>query len=203
MYWGRWITLLVSVQRLLEDAIASEDHDDGQVLIHQGQHSVLQFTRHDSLAMQVRDFLDLQGTLERSSVLVATSEKEQRLLVVEELGNELLDRLVLLEDVLDLSGNLAEAFDNLFLSLDLGSPVLAQGEREHDQCNVLGSVRLGRRNADLGSGVDVDTAVSEERNRRTDNIDDTDGQGAALQTIAQGHERIGGLSGLRDKNACI
>jgi hypothetical protein len=56
------LTLLVGVKGLGEDVISGQDHDDGQVLVHKGEDTVLQFTRHDSLAMQVGNLLDLKGT---------------------------------------------------------------------------------------------------------------------------------------------
>lgn len=69
-------TLLVGVERLLEEIIASENHDDGKVLVDQGEDTVLQFARHDGLTMQVGDLLDLESTLEGSGELTATSKEE-------------------------------------------------------------------------------------------------------------------------------
>lgn len=69
--------LLVGVEGLLEEVITGQDHDDGEVLIDQGQDTVLQLTRHDSLAVKVGDFLDLEGTLEGSGELATTAEKEE------------------------------------------------------------------------------------------------------------------------------
>lgn len=54
--------MLVSVQGLGEDLVACEDHDDGEVLIDQCEDTMLQFTRHDSLAMEIRDLFDLECT---------------------------------------------------------------------------------------------------------------------------------------------
>jgi len=53
--------LLVRVQTLGEDGVACEDHDDRKVVVNERQHTVLQLTGHDSLTVQVRDLLDLQG----------------------------------------------------------------------------------------------------------------------------------------------
>lgn len=119
-------TLLVGVQALLEEIITGEDHDDGQVLVHKGEHTVLELTAHDGLAVQVADFLDLEGTFQRCAVLAATTEQEQALLVSEGALAESLDLLVLREDGLDLVTDLRETLHNLLSSLLLGSAVLAQ-----------------------------------------------------------------------------
>lgn len=96
-------TLLIGVERLLEEVVAGQDHDDGQVLVDQSQHTVLQLTRHDSLTVQVRDLLDLEGTLQSSGVLRAAAEQQQRLLVLKLLLAHVLDGLVLGEHRLDLA----------------------------------------------------------------------------------------------------
>ena len=55
-------TLLVCVQRLGKDVITSKYHDDGEIFINQSKYSMLQLPRHDSLTMEVGDFLDLEST---------------------------------------------------------------------------------------------------------------------------------------------
>ena len=47
------------------------------------------------------------------------------------------------------------------------------------------------------------TAVGEKRDGRTDNVDDTHGQGTTLQAVAESHQRVSGLTGLRNENAGI
>ena len=47
------------------------------------------------------------------------------------------------------------------------------------------------------------TAVGEERDRRSNNVDNTDGQGTALQTVAKSHQGISSLSRLRNKDASV
>lgn len=105
--------MLVGVERLLEDLITGEDHDDGEVLINQGQNTVLQLTGHDGLAVEVGNFLDLQRTLKGGGELATTAEKQQGLLILENLLAQVLDGLVKLENVLDLSRDVAETLDDL------------------------------------------------------------------------------------------
>jgi hypothetical protein len=121
------LTLLVGVEGLREEIIASQDHDDGQVLVDQGQHTVLQLTGHDGLTVEVGNLLDLQGTLKGGGELGTTSEKQQGLLVLEGLGAELLDGLVKFKDLLDLGRDVAQALHDLLASLVLGGTVLAKG----------------------------------------------------------------------------
>ena len=54
--------LLVCVERLGKDVVASQDHDNGQILVHERQHAVLQLARHDCFAVEVGDFLDFERT---------------------------------------------------------------------------------------------------------------------------------------------
>lgn len=140
---------------------------------------MLELTRHYSLAVEIGNFLDLQSTFERSGVLRATTEEQQALLVLEPL-TELLDGLVKLKHLLELVRDLGETVDDLLTPLLLGCTVLGQGESEHDHADELGSVRLGGCDTDLRAGVDVHTAVGEERDGGTDSVDDTNGESTAL-----------------------
>lgn len=85
----------------------------------------------------------------------------------------------------------------------LASTVLGERKSEHNHADELRSVCLGGGDTDLRTGVNVDTAVGHERDAGTDNVDDTNGQGATLETVAESHERVGGLTGLRDEDAGV
>lgn len=163
---------------------------------------MLELTRHDSLAVKVGDFLDLEGTLEGGGVLRSTSEEKKRLLVLEALA-ELLDGLVELENLLELLGDLGKTVHNLLAPLLLGRAVLAKGQSEHDHADELGGVGLGGGNTDFGASVDVDTAVGEERDGGTDVVDNTNGQGTALQAVAESHERVSSLTRLRNEHTGV
>ena len=54
------LTLLIRIQRFGKNVVTGQNHDDGQILIDQGQDTMLEFTRHDSFAVQIRNLLDLQ-----------------------------------------------------------------------------------------------------------------------------------------------
>ena len=57
--------LLVGVERLGEDVVAREDHDDGEGFVDQGEHAVFEFAGHDGFAVEVGDFFDLEGACKR------------------------------------------------------------------------------------------------------------------------------------------
>ena len=118
--------MLVSVERLLEEIITSQDHDDREVLVDKGEDTVLELTRHDGLAVKVGNFLDLQSTLKSSGELAATAKQEQRLLVLEGLLAQLLDSGVLLKNLLNLAGDVGQALHNLLPAGLLGRAVLAK-----------------------------------------------------------------------------
>lgn len=135
--------------------------------------------------------------------MLRTTTEEKHTLLVLELLAELLDRLVELEHLFELVGNLAKTLHDLFTPVLLRCSVFTEGESKHDHADELRRIGLCRSNTDLGTGVDVDTAVSEKRNGGTDDVDDTDSQSTALETVAESHERISGLTGLRDEDASI
>jgi len=141
-------------------------------------------------------------TLESSGVLGTTAKKEERLLVLE-LEAHLLNALVELEDLLELVRNLGKTLHDVDTPLVLACTVLRQSKSEHDHANELGSVGLGGGDTDLGTGVDVDTAVGHERDAGSNNVDNTNGEGATLQAVAESHERVGSLTRLGDEDASV
>ena len=139
-------------------------------------------------------------TLESGGVLSTTTQEQHALLVLELALAELLDALIHLENLLELLRHLAQALHNLQTALVLARAVLGQAQREHDHAHELRRVRLGGRDADLRASVDVHTAVRHQRDGGAHDVDDTNGQGAALQAVAESHERVGRLAGLGDED---
>lgn len=195
--------MLIGVQALLEQVIPGEDHDDGQVLVDKRQHTVLQLTAHDGLAVQVADLLDLERTFQGSGELGSTAEKQEALLVLELLRAELLDLVVLVEHGPDLLRDLAKTLHDLLSPPLLAGPVFTEGQRKHDHGDELGGVGLGGGNTDLGTRVDVDTAVCEQRDGGSDHVDNPDGQGSPFQAVLERQEGIGRLTGLGHEHARV
>ena len=135
-------------------------------------------------------------------MLCTTAKEKQRLLVLE-LEAQVLDVLVLLENLLELLRDLAKALHDGLSSGLLGRTVLAERQSEHDHADELGGVGLGGGNTDFGTSVDVDTTVGHHGDGGTDNVDDTNSQGTALETVAESQERVSGLTGLGDKDAGV
>ncbi|KAI3475145.1 hypothetical protein L1887_63506 [Cichorium endivia] len=198
---------------LLDVLVVVVADDDGLTLacgdLHEGglhlgrERAVLELAGEDALRVHVADLLDLERTLEAGGVLVASAHDEQRALLGERVVGERLERLVLCEDALDLGGEGVEAVDDGVPALGHRGPVLAQLDGHHDESNVLRCVGLGGGDADLGAGVDVDTAVSLARHGGADGVDDAETEGAALEAVAEREDGVGGLTGLRDKDADV
>lgn len=118
--------MLVGVEGLLEDIVSGEDHDDGEVLVNEGENTVLQLTRHDGFAVKVGNFLDLKSTLEGGRELETTAKKQERLLVLEDPTAEILDSSILLKDIPNLAGDLGKALHNFLSPLSLGRAILTK-----------------------------------------------------------------------------
>ena len=195
--------MLISVQALAEELVAGQDHDDGKVLVDKSQHTVLQLTAHDGLAMEITNLLNLEGALESCAVLAATTEEQKRLLVPEPLLAHLLDLLVLGKDGRDLLADLTKTLHDLLATLFLGSAILTKGQSEHDHGDELRGIGLGGGNTDLRASVDMHTAVGHHGDGRTDNVDNTNGEGSPLQAVPERHKRISSLTRLRHEDAGV
>ena len=71
-------------------------------------------------------------------------------------------------------------------------------QREQRQHRDLAGERLGRGDADLGTGVDVDAAVGLARDRRAHHVDDAERPRALALRLAHRRQRVRGLARLRD-----
>ena len=114
--------------------------------------------------------------------------------MLEGTGAEFLDWLVKLQDLLDLPRDTAKTLHNILSSLLLRGAILTQGQCEHDHCNELGCVGLCRCNTNFRASVDVNTAVGEEGDGRTDNVDDTNSQSTTFSDSIESHERVSSLT---------
>ena len=65
-------------------------------------------------------------TLKGSGELSTTAQQEQALLVLEELGTQVLDGIVELQDLLELLRNLTKTFHDFLASLLLGGTVFTE-----------------------------------------------------------------------------
>ncbi len=74
--------------------------------------------------------------------------------------------------------------------------VLRKLDGYHEQRDVLRSISLRGRDTNFRTSIDVDTTMRLTRDRRTDRVHDTDAKGTALKAVAQGQDRVGGLTTL-------
>lgn len=185
------------------ERVAGHDKNNGHVLVDQGKGTVLELTSQNTLTVHVRDFLDLERTLEAGRVLVSTAHEEQAALLGKGITSEGLQVDVLGEDFLDMARQAVETINDLLATFRHRHAVLGELDGHHDEGNVLGRVGLGGGDTNLGTGVDVDTAVGLARDGGADGVGDTDTKGTALQTVAHGQDSVGRLTGLGDEDADI
>ncbi len=74
---------------------------------------------------------------------------------------------------------------------------------KHDQRDELTGVGLGGGDTDLGSGVDMNTAVRLTRDRTAHRVRDAHNERTALLAVPQREDRVGGLARLRDEKAHV
>ena len=129
-----------------------------------------------TFTVHVRDLLDLQSTLQTGSVwssarnskyfngqrtLVPSTHDEQTLLVRQQILGQRLQCLVHSQDLLDLSGNIVQAINDLLSSSSLEDRVVTQLNGNHDESDVLRSVGLGGGDTDLGTSLYVSSRADD------------------------------------------
>jgi len=96
-----------------------------------------------------------RSNLGRQRTLVTSTHDEQTLLVRQQILGQRLQCLVHSQDLLDLSGNIVQAINDLLSSSSLEDRVVTQLNGNHDESDVLGSVGLGGGDTDLGTSLRV------------------------------------------------
>jgi hypothetical protein len=147
--------------------------------------------------------LDLERRLEASSMLVATSHDEQRPLLAQRSLRQRLELLVVLQDIPNLTRKVVQAIDDGVPPRGERDAILRELNGHHDESDVLRGVGLGGSDSNFGTGVDMDSAVRFARNGRTDDVDDSDVEGAALEAVTHGEDRVGRLARLGDEDADV
>jgi hypothetical protein len=107
-------------------------------------------------------------------------------------------RLARLERVLDLPRERRQLARDLDAVVARQAAMAAEQQRQQRQHRDLARERLGRGDADLGAGVDVDAAVRLARDRGADDVDDAQRLGATTTRLAHGRQRVDGLARLGD-----
>lgn len=136
-------------------------------------------------------------------MLVATSHDEQRPLLAQRSLRQRLELLVVLQDIPNLPGKVVEAVDDGVPPRGERDAIFRELDGHHDESDVLRGVSLGGSDANLGTGVDVDSAVRFARDGGSDDVDDTDVESSALEAVAHGEDRVGRLSRLGNEDADV
>jgi hypothetical protein len=123
-------------------------------------------------------------------MLISTTHNEERSLLSEH-GSESLEFTIGEKDLTDLTREFVKSVDDGVATSGHRESILRELNRHHDEGDVLRGVSFGRGDSDLRSSVDVDTAVGFSRDRRSDNVDDSDVQSSSFETAARLTERDG------------
>ena len=143
------------------ERIAGHNDDYWHVLVDERERTVLEFTSEDTcrcvvllvpitgliserrtLRVQITNFLDLEGSLEASSILESTTHDKQRAGDLERFRGELLEGLVLVEDGSDLLREGMKTRNDLVAAFSERDTILRKLERHHNERNILRRVGL-------------------------------------------------------------
>ena len=139
----------------VQQAVVRGNHDNGHILVHQGQRAVFQLTCRVSFGVDIGNLFQLQRAFEGNWEVDAAAQEE----CAGFLGKFLRpsgDLRLKVENVLNAARQLAQ-FLNVFTRLFVGNQaaLFTQGNGQAEQDNQLGRERFGRGNADFCAGTCV------------------------------------------------
>src|SRR5262249_5446647 len=143
------------------------------------------------------DLFQLQGAFQRHRVEVLPAQVEAVVDTEVTLGDPLY-LVVALQRTADGVGNAAQVVNHVGALDARQVPHPAKVEGEHGQDRDLRGERLGAGNADLGSGVQVDSAVGLAGDGAADDVAQGQRRVALAFRFAQGGQGVGRLARLRD-----
>mmetsp|Transcript_9771 Transcript_9771/g.22976 ORF Transcript_9771/g.22976 Transcript_9771/m.22976 type:complete len:347 (+) Transcript_9771:137-1177(+) len=188
----------VGLELLRVGVVARRDDDDGHELVDERDGAVLHLGRGVALGVDVGDLLKLERALEGHGEVEAPAQVEEVGGVPED-ARHVEHLLLLLEHLAHLVGQRGERLELLLeVSRAVVALLLEELERDHAHDADLRGEGLGRGDADLGPGVQVDAAVRLARNGRAHRVADAHGQAAVTLGKRDGGEGVGGLARLRD-----
>ncbi len=152
-----------------------------------------------ALRVDVADFLELEGALERGGVVVAPPEEEP-VVALDVLLRDVEDPLVEGEGALDVIGDLGEFLDHAARVLGAHDAPAGEPEAHHGEDRDLAHEGLGAGDADFWADAEVDAGVGLARDGRAHDVDHAQREGAAVADLAQGCEGVGGLARLADRD---
>ena len=148
--------------------------------------------------MDVGDLLELQRALQGDRVAEPPARVHE-VAVLAVLVRDLLDLLLARDDAADLVRQEAKRLDQLLPALERNSSVDGrEAQSEQVQADDVGEHRLGRRDSDFGSGVEIDRTVGVASGRACDHVGHRHAECAAGPRLLHRDERVGRLAGLAD-----
>src|SRR5918996_721291 len=183
---------------LVVDVDVRRHDDDRRLLIEECDRPVLHLTGRVRLRRDVGDLLELERALERDRQADVPPEvEEERRVVVA--ARDLLDRVVGLEEVLDLARELVdEVEDELELARGQRLPDLRELQRDEVEERDLRGERLRGGDAHLQAGTGVEHRVHLARHLGAHHVRDCDGARPLLPRKLERLDRVARLSLLRD-----
>lgn len=187
--------------QLFDQRVVRRDGDNGHFIRYQGQRAVFQFTGRICFGVDVRDFLELQGTFQRDRIVHAAAEEEGVFLAREFFrpGNDLrLQR----QHGGDGDGQVAHGFQvRRFLFLGEVAIDLRQAQGQQEQARQLRRKSLGRGDAHFHAGARDVGQRAFAHHGAGGHI--ADGQGvlhAQAARMFQGGQGVGRLAALRNRH---
>ena len=149
--------------------------------------------------MQVRDLLELLRTLARDRVATHPPDEEHRLRIGNDIGNRT-DLGLAIEDLAHLIG---DAFQPGKDACPVGVREVANTSEQHGkhrEADTHVRQHLGRGDAHLGAGMQVDATAAGARDRRADDIHQADHVATLALDLLHGEQRVGGLARLTHRD---
>ena len=150
--------------------------------------------------MNVGNFLQLQRTLQRYSI-IKTASQEEGILTAAVFTRKHLNLVHVFQHFMNLLGYKGQTLHQLLLTL--GTHAAAQTadiNRQHQHCQKLSSISLGRCHGNFRTGIGINNLVCLTRNRAADNVSNRQSAGAKTFSLTQRCQRIAGFTALADNN---
>ena len=175
------------------------DEHDRLALVDQRDRTMLELSRGEALGEGVGDLLELQRAFHGDRIPHMTSEEQEGLRVHHLLGGLLHGLGLGVEDPLDFAGHVLQRVQSLgdFVSIH-GALDLGQIQAEHVCGGDLRHERLGGGDRHFRTGVGVEHRVGFAWDGRALRVADGQYLGALFTRVAQRHQRVHGLAGLRN-----
>ena len=160
---------------------------------------MFQFARGEAFGERVGDFLELQRAFHGHRIAHMAAEEQERFRIHHLFGGFLHGLGLSVENPLDLAGHVLQRFQSLgdFVSIH-GTLDLGQIQAEHVCGGDLRHERLGGGDRHFRTGVGVEHRVGFAWDGRALRVADGQYLGALFTRVAQRHQRVHGLAGLRN-----